>query len=66
MDSESYVARLDELESWLKGEGDCNPATISARFGTNEKTARNYINRLRNRGLNIIYSKKAKKYVLET
>ncbi len=64
MDSEAYVKRLDDLEEWLKNGSDCNPMTIADHYSINEKTARNLISRLRERGLNITYSRVLKNYVL--
>jgi Mn-dependent DtxR family transcriptional regulator len=65
MDYLTYFERLEYLLNMIENGRLSSPMQISARFNCCDKTARNMINKLREKGYNIRYSKTSRKYVLE-
>jgi biotin operon repressor len=65
MDFITYSERLDYLLDLIKKGRVSSPKIIAERFDCSEKTIRNMINRLRNKGFEIEYSKYNKKYFLK-
>lgn len=63
------VQRLDTLEKWIRGETACNPNLIKQRWGVSDKTARTYINDLRelnkSKGYDITYDRNQKEYLFK-
>ncbi len=59
------MTRLDYLKELIENGRISSPKQICEKFDCCDKTARNMINRLRERGLDIEYSKCSKKYYLK-
>lgn len=65
MDYITYTARLEYLLELIE-KGQCySPTIIAQKFNCTERTVRNMINRLREKGYVIIYCKSNKKYMIE-
>jgi DeoR/GlpR family transcriptional regulator of sugar metabolism len=65
MDYITYSERLDYILDLIKKESLCSPKEIAERFQCSEKTVRNMINCLREKGFEIDYCKCNKKYFLK-
>lgn len=65
MDYITYSERLDYLLDLIKNEKLNSPKEIADKFDCNEKTIRNMINCLREKGYEIDYSKCKKKYYIK-
>jgi len=65
MDYLTYTERINYLITLIEKGQVKSPNCIAKRFNCTEKTIRNMINRLREQGHNIIYSKCCKKYILK-
>lgn len=61
----SYSERLDYLLELIQKGAACTPGQIAAKFDCCEKTARNLINSLRDKGFEIDYCRCTKKYFLK-
>ncbi|MFZ4400506.1 MAG: HTH domain-containing protein [Bacteroidales bacterium] len=62
----TYSDRLNYLFELIKNERITSPKIVAVKFGCSEKTIRNMINHLRDKGYIIIYSKYNKKYFLRS
>jgi len=62
----TYAKRLDYLLELIEKGWINTPKQISEKFNCSDKTARNLISRLRERGHFIDYCKFSKKYFLKT
>lgn len=60
----TYSERLIYLIDLIRTERNSSPKIVAERFGCSEKTIRNMINHLRDKGFEIKYSKFNKKYFL--
>jgi biotin operon repressor len=60
----TYSERINYLFYLIKNERISSPKIIAEQFGCSEKTIRNMINHLRNKGFEIEYCKYNKKYLL--
>jgi len=60
-----YTKRLDYILELIRKDSLCSPHELASKFNCSEKTIRNMINVLRQKGHNIKYSKKSKKYFVE-
>ena len=65
MNYQTYTDRLHYLKELLFRGQVRSPREIAARWGCSERTIRNMINRLREKGLKIKYSRSCRKYFLE-
>jgi hypothetical protein len=65
IDYVSYFERLDYLKELIEKGSVSTPKQICIKFDCCDKTARNMINKLRERGFEIEYCKNAKKYFLK-
>jgi hypothetical protein len=61
----TYIERLDYLKELFEKGRISSPKQICEKFECCDKTARNMINVLREKGLEIEYCKKSKKYYLK-
>lgn len=61
----TYSERLEYLIDLIRKERIGSPKIVAERFGCSEKTIRNMINCLRNKGFEITYCKYNKKYLLK-
>jgi len=59
-----YSERLDYLINFINKEQISSPKIVAQKFGCSEKTIRNMINHLREKGIVIEYSKYRKKYFI--
>ena len=64
MDFITYSERLDYLLDLIKKERVDSPKIAAEKFDCSEKTIRNMINKLREKGFEIEYCKDSKKYFL--
>ena len=65
MDFVTYSERLDYLLKLIENGQVCSPKIIGKRFNCSEKTIRNMINCLREKGFKIEYCKYSKKYLIK-
>lgn len=65
MDYITYSERLDYLLEMIGKGRICSPKQISDKYDCCDKTARNMINRLREKGYEIEYCKTTYKYFLK-
>jgi len=61
----SYSERLDYLLELIEKGAICTPIQIAEKFNCCDKTARNMINALREKGYQIDYCRCSKKYFLK-
>ena len=64
MDFISYSRRLDYLLELIEHGGANTPKQLAKQFNCCDKTARNMINKLREKGHKIAYSKGNQKYYI--
>jgi len=64
MDYLSYSERLDYLLELIEKSSVSSPKQIANKFNCCDKTARNMINVLREKGYDIVYCRYSKKYLL--
>lgn len=60
-----YFKRLQFIKDAIEKGSLYSPKFLARKFSCSEKTIRNMINRLKEEGLPIKYSKKEKKYFLD-
>jgi len=65
MDYITYSERLDYLLDLIKNEKLFSPREVADKFDYSEKTVRNMINCLREKGFEIDYCKCSRKYFLK-
>jgi len=65
MDYIKYTQRLEYLLDLINKGQVSSPKIVAERFYCSEKTIRNMINRLREKGYNIYFSRGIKKYVVK-
>ncbi|MCD6090354.1 MAG: HTH domain-containing protein [Bacteroidales bacterium] len=61
----TYQKRLSYLLGLIEKESVHSPKQMARQFSCNEKTVRGMINKLREQGYEIAYSRKVKKYLLK-
>jgi DeoR/GlpR family transcriptional regulator of sugar metabolism len=64
MDYLTYTNRLEYLSEMINKKQLSSPAEAAELFDCSEKTIRNMINRLREKGFNIKYDREEKKYLI--
>ncbi|MAX81688.1 MAG: hypothetical protein CL843_16120 [Crocinitomicaceae bacterium] len=64
MDYISYVKRLSYLKELIEKGKVKSPNQVADKFNCSEKTIRNMINRLRDEGFDIRYSKAMSRYYI--
>jgi biotin operon repressor len=64
MNHASYSERLDYLLELIETGSACSPVQLAKKFNCCEKTARNLINTLREKGYDINYCRYTQKYFL--
>ncbi len=62
----TYSERVEYILELVKKEQLCSPKELAKKFDCSEKTIRNMINFLRDKGFDIQYCKKRKKYFLHS
>ncbi len=65
MDYITYSKRLDYLLELVEKGRLESPKAIASKFDCSEKTIRNMINCLREKGFEIVYCKNIKKYLIK-
>ncbi len=66
MDYITYSERLDYLLELIDKKQISSPKQIAQKFGCCDKTARNMVNALRQKGYNIKYCKQTVKYFIDS
>jgi len=64
MNFKAYQNRLNHLLDLIEKGSVHSPKQLAKQFSCNEKTVREMINVLREQGFEIVYSRNAKKYLL--
>ncbi len=64
MDYITYTEKLESVKYYITSNTCANAITLSLKLGVSKRTVLRMVERLRSKGINIIYCNKKKKYFI--